>query len=106
MGRVLFSVCIFSLHQGEIRPRADWFRSDGGAFSARAVGLRALPGRSRELSRDLWRARDPADFPGLDLYRMGDNSIRRGIDRRAAAPRYPPHARSTVARFPLLLHDA
>src|SRR6266478_2973462 len=87
-------------------PRADWFIRHGSAFSAGAMGLRALPGWSRELSGNLRRPRDAADLSGLDLYRVGDNSVRRGIDGGAAARRYPADARSALARFPLLVHDA
>src|SRR4029077_7629213 len=99
-------VRFFPLYESQIRTGADRLIRDGGAFSARAVGLRAFPGWSRELSGNLRRTGDASDFPGLDLYRVGDRSIRRGINRGVTARRYPADARCAVARFSLLVHVA
>ena len=87
-------------------PGADRFVRDRGAFSARAVGLRALPGGRRQLPGNLRRDGDAADFPGLDLHRVVGDSVRRRTDRVGAARRHPADAGADVAGFSVFGDDA
>ena len=99
VGGILFSVRFFSLHQGQTRSRAYRIVRDRGAFSARAMGICPVSGRRRKLQGDLRRDGDGADFPGVDVHRVGDNPVRRGADRVGATRRHPSDARPSRRIF-------